>query len=99
AGHDLDHLRAGDEHVALPGDDEDEVGDGRRVERAAGARTGYDADLRDDRARANVAIEDVRVAGERDHALLDPRAAGIVDADDGAASGQRELLDLVYLLR
>jgi hypothetical protein len=29
AGHDLDDLGAGDEHVALAGDDEDEVGDGR----------------------------------------------------------------------
>ena len=47
AGHDADHLGAGDEHVAVPVDHEDEVGDGRRVHGAAGARPRDDADLRD----------------------------------------------------
>ena len=48
AGDDLDHLRAGDEHVPLAGNDEDEVGDRRRVDGAAGARPRDDAQLRDD---------------------------------------------------
>src|SRR5207302_1783834 len=47
-GDDPDYLRAGDEHVALARDDEDEVGYRRSVDGATRARTGDDADLRDD---------------------------------------------------
>ncbi len=74
AGDHADHLGSGDEHVPLSRDDEDEVGDRRRVDRAAGAWARDDADLRDHAGRANVAVEDVRVAGQRDHAFLDARA-------------------------
>ena len=42
-----------------------------------------------------VAQEDVRVAAEREHAFLNPRAAGVVQADDGRAHlhGQVHHLD------
>ncbi len=60
---------------------EDEVGHRRRVDRAAGARAHDQADLRDHAGAADVAEEDVAVGAERDHALLDPRAAGVVDPD------------------
>ena len=41
------HLRSGDEHVAEVLDHEDEVGDGWRVDRAAGAGPGNHRQLRD----------------------------------------------------
>jgi len=93
-----DHLRTRDEHVPLSRDDEDEVGDRRRVDGATGARARDDADLRDHAGRANVAVEDVRVAGERDHSFLDPSTTRVVDADDRYAVAQRELLHLDDLL-
>ena len=93
-----DHFRARDEHVALAGDYEYEVGDRRRVDGAARARAGDDADLRDHPRRAHVAIKDVRVTGQCDDAFLDPSPAGIVDADDRHAVAQRQLLDLDDLL-
>ena len=42
-------------------------------------------DLRDHPGAAHVAHEDLAVEAERDHALLDPRAAAVVDPDDRAA--------------
>ena len=38
-------------------------------------------DLRNDAAVERVAQEDIRIAGERNHAFLDARAAGIVQAE------------------
>ena len=70
-------------------DHEDEVGHGRRVDGAAGGRAHDEADLRDDAGRLDVAPEDLRVAAERDDALLDPRAARVVDPDQRAAVLQR----------
>ena len=46
-GHRLHDVRPGDEHVARPLDHDHEVGDRRRVDRAAGARPHDDGDLRD----------------------------------------------------
>ena len=46
--HGLHDVRAGDEHVARPLDHDREVGDRRRVHRAAGARAHDDRELRDD---------------------------------------------------
>ena len=62
-GH-ADDLGPGDEHVADLVNHEGEVGDRRRVNRAAGARTQDQAQLRDEAAGLNVAAEDLRVAGE-----------------------------------
>src|SRR5262249_43063878 len=38
--------------------------------------------------------EDVGVASERQDALLNPRAAGVVESDDGRAEAHREIHDL-----
>ena len=46
----------------------------------------------------HVAQEDVAVAAEAGDALLDARAAGVVDADDGRAGLEREVHDLRHLL-
>ena len=94
----LDDVGAGDEHVARALDHQDEVGDGGRVHGAPGARAHDAADLRDDAARERVAEEDVGVAGERLDALLDARAARVVEADDGRADLHREVHDLADLL-
>ncbi len=83
--HRPDHVRPGDEHVGGVLHHEDEVGDGRAVDRPAGAGAEDDRDLRDHAGGQGVAEEDVGVAGQRDHALLDARAAGVVEADDRAA--------------
>ena len=77
----------------------DEIGDRRRIDRAAGARAHDGGDLRDHAARQRIAQENIGVAGERQHAFLDARAAGIVQADDGRAGLQRQVHDLDDLLR
>ena len=46
-----------------------------------------------------VAVEDFTVAGERVHAFLDARAAGVVDADDGDAEVDRVVHHLGDLAR
>jgi len=79
----LDHVGAGDEHVGSFIDHEDEVGDGGRVDRAAGAGAHDRGDLRDDSAVESVAQKNVGVAGERHDAFLNASAAGVVEADEG----------------
>ena len=98
AGHRLDHVGTGDEHVRRVLHHEDEVRHRGRVDGAAGARTHDHADLRDHARRAHVAIEDVAVAGERDHAFLDARAAGVVEPDHRRAGRGREVHDLADFL-
>ena len=71
---------------------------GGRVDGAAGARAHDEADLGDDARAAHVADEDVAVGAERDDALLDARAARVVDADDRAADLGRQVHDLAHLL-
>ncbi len=98
-GHRLHHVGAGDEHVGGVAHHEDEIGHGRRIDVAARARPHDDADLRNDAGGEHVALEHLAVAAERRHALLDARAAGIEQADDGAARLHRHVLHLDDLLR
>ena len=84
AGDGVDHLRAGDEHLADLLGHEDEVSDAGGVDRAAGAGAQDHRDLGDAAGGPGIAIEDVAVAGQRVDALLDARAAGIVYGDKGA---------------
>ena len=99
AGHRLDHVRPGDEHVRGALHHEDEVGDGRRIHRSAGARPHDDRDLRDHAGVPDVAVEDVAVSGEARRAFLDAGPSGIVDADDRRADGRGQVHDLADLLR
>ena len=96
--HGADDVGPGDEHVARALDHHGEVGDRGRVDRAPGARPEDDRDLGHDARREDVAQEDLRVAAERRDALLDPRAAGIVEPDDRRADLHREIHDLADLL-
>ena len=93
-GDGLDHVRPGDEHVARPVDHDHEVGDGRRVDRPAGAGPQHQRELRDDAGDQRVAQEDIGVAAEGDDAFLDARAAGVGQADDRRAVLQRQVHDL-----
>ena len=97
-GHRADDVRSGDEHVAGILDHEDEVGHGRRVDRAAGAGSHDHRDLRDHARSHDVAQEDVGVAREADHPFLDARAAGVLQADDRRAVLHGEVHDLADLL-
>ena len=98
AGHRLDHVGAGDEHVRSPLHHEGEVGDGRGVDRAARARAHDQRDLRDDAGGHHVAVEDLGEQAERHHPFLDPGAAAVVDPDHRAAGLQRVIHDLDDLL-
>ena len=98
AGHRLDHVRSGDEHVRGLVHHQREVGDRRRVHRAARARPHDQGDLRDHAGREHVPVEDLGEQPERDHALLDPGPAAVVDADHRAAGLQRVVHHLDDLL-
>ncbi len=97
--HRLDDLWPGDEHIAGVFDHEDEIGQRRAVDRAACARPHDDADLRDDAAGERIAQEDIGVAGQAPDALLDARAAAVVETDDWRAGLHRHFHDLADLLR
>ena len=88
----------GHEHVARALDHHGEVGDRRRVDRSAGARPEDHRDLRHDAGRQDVAQEDLGVAAQRRDALLDPRAARVVEPDDRRPDLHREVHDLADLL-
>src|SRR4249919_3018118 len=97
-GHRLHDIGARDEHVRASLDHQHEVGHRGRVDGAACARAHDQAQLRDHTRALDVPPEDLRVAGKRDDALLDPRAAGVVDADHGAAEASGHVHDLADLL-
>ena len=96
--HGLHDARPGDEHVARALDHDREVGDRRRVDRAAGARPEDHRDLRHDARRQDVAQEDLGVSAERHDAFLDPRASGIVEPDDRRSDLHREIHHLADLV-
>ncbi len=99
AGDRLHDVGPGDEHVRRPLGHQHEVRDRRRVDGAAGARPEDQRDLRHHARRLDVPPEDLCVAGERDDALLDPRAARVVDPDDRAADLDGHVHHLADLLR
>ena len=98
AGHRLHHVGAGDEHVRRALHHEDEVGHGRRVDRAAGAGPEDHADLGDHPRGGHVAVEDAAVGVQRDDAFLDAGSGAVVEADHGHAGRGGQVHDLVDLL-
>src|SRR5665213_299718 len=92
------HVRAGDVHIGGVLHHEDEVGHGGGIDIAAGARPHDHADLGNDAAGKDVLEEDVGVAGQGIHPLLDARPAGVEQADDRRPVAGRHLLDLDDLL-
>ena len=95
----LDHLRTRHEHQRVGAGEDDEVGDGRRIHRAPGARPEDDGDLRHPTRQANVAAEDLSVSGERRDALLDAGASRVEQPDDRRADALREVHTLADLER
>ena len=94
----LDDVGPGHEHVGGVLHHHVEVGDGRAVDRAPGAGPQDRGDLRHHSGGEGVAQEDVRVAAEGGHSLLDARAPGVVEADHRGAHLHREVHDLADLL-
>ena len=90
-------IGTGDEHVARPLDHDREVGNGRRIDGPAGARTHHNGELRHDPGGECVAKKDLGVAAERYDTFLNPGAARIVQADDGRANIHRQVHDLADL--
>ena len=97
--HGLHHVGAGDEHVARSLHHHGEVGHGRGVDGATGAGAKDHGDLWHHTRCEHVAQEDLGVATERRHALLDACAAGVVEADDRCADLHGQVHDLADLLR
>src|SRR5690349_2891239 len=79
--HCLNNIWTSNEHVTRIFHHEDEIGHGRRIDRAAGARTHNGRDLRDDARGEDVALKNLTVASKTDYALLNTRTTGIVNAD------------------
>ena len=82
AGDGLHHLGAGKEHVAVLFGHEDEVGECGAVDSTTGTGAEDGADLRDDTAGQDIALENLGIACEGVAALLDTCSAGVVKADD-----------------
>ena len=99
AGHRLDHIRAGDEHKAGLARHNDEIGERRGVDRAAGARPHLHRDLRDHARGHHVAHEQLAVGRQRPHPFLDACAAGVEQADHRDAALLGELHDFADLVR
>ena len=93
SSHGLDHVRAGDEHLADVFHHKDEVGERRRVDRAASARTQDDRDLGNDARGHGVLVEDLPKASQSTHSLLNAGATGVVEPDEGHPHVHRHLLD------
>ncbi len=81
-GHRLDHIGTGDKHVRAVFHHKDEVGYGRRVDGAPGARPHDDGDLRHHAGGHHITLEYLGVAAQGSHSLLDAGATRVVKADD-----------------
>ena len=98
AGDGLHDVGPGDEHVRGLLHHQHEVRHRRRVHGAARAWAHDERDLRHDAGGLDVPPEDLRIAGERDDPLLDPRSARVVDPDHRAAVLHRQVHHLADLL-
>ena len=91
AGHRLDDLGTGDEHVGVVPGHDDEVHQRRRIGGAARAGAADDRDLRHHAGQQHVLVEHAAVSRERVDALLDAGAGGILECDDRRAEFRRLL--------
>ena len=90
AGDAADHLGAGDEDPAGAAHDHD-VGQRRAVRGAAGRRAEHHRDLRHPAGGPDHRREDLADRVERDHALGEPGAAGVPQADHRHPLADREV--------
>src|ERR1035437_8415253 len=94
-----DHVGPGDEHVRGIAHHDDEVRHRRRIDRAAGARSHDCGNLRNHSRRQYVAQKNIRIACQRHDALLDSRAAAVVEPNHRASGLHGEVHHLADLLR
>ena len=98
-GDGLNHIRPRDEHVTGVRHHESEIGNGGGVNRPARARPHDGGNLRYHAAGQGVTQENIRVTGQRNHALLNAGTPGIIQPDDGRTHLQREVHHLADLAR
>ena len=91
------HVRPGHEHVAGVAHHVDEIGEGRGIDRPARARAHDDRDLRHDAGSLGIAAEHFGIAGQRIDALLNARAAAVIQPDHRRAVFHRHVHDLADL--
>jgi hypothetical protein len=91
AGDRADHVRTGDEDPSLRAEDH-HVGQRRPVRRAAGRRAEHDGDLRDLARGLRHRVEDLADRVQAEHALGQPRATGVPQADDRQLLAPRHLV-------
>ena len=89
---------SGQEHLGLVGDHDRPVGEGRRVGGRAGAWSEDQRDLRHLVAGLDVEGEDAAAAVQGVDAVVDARAAGVVDVDDRVALVDGEALSVHHRL-
>ena len=85
SGDRFDHRGPRDVHLPRRVCHKDEIANGRGVARAAGAGPQHHRNLRDDAGGFGIAEENIRIAGKGVNALLNARAAAVVDGDKGRA--------------
>ena len=97
-GNGANDVGTGDEHLADAFDHGHEIGHGRGVDGAAGTRPDDGADLGHDAGEADIAEEDLAVAGQPFDPLLDAGAGRVVETDHRhpVASGQIHQLDQLF---
>jgi hypothetical protein len=95
----LHDVRAGHEHVGGISHHDDEVGHGRRIDGTARAGPHDDRDLRDHARGQHVALKDLGITAQRGHALLNARAARVVEPDDRRPHLDGLVHDLANLFR
>ena len=98
AGHLLHDLRSRDEHLGLAGLN-DEVGQGGRIGRTAGAGSANQRNLRHSSRKQHVGVKDLAVARQRVDAFLHAGPTGIVDEHKRTAGLQRAVHDVGNLER
>ena len=97
-GHRFDHIGPRDEHIRAVFDHQNEIGHRGGINRAAGARTHDQADLRHHARSQNIALEHFGISCERGNPLLDTRSARIVYANHRRAILQRHIHDFTNFL-
>ena len=85
----LDHLRPGDKHPALLGLD-NEIGKRRTVGRSSRAGSANQRDLRNRSRKHDIVVKDAAISGQAVDALLNARAARVVDKDERTPGFERE---------
>ena len=98
-GDGFQHIRPGHEHVRRAAHHEGEVGDGRRIDRAARRWSHDHRNLRDHPRGQDIALKHLRIADQTGHTFLNARAARIVQPDQRRAILDRHIHDLADLLR